>query len=71
VVASDIPAHAELARRIGQVDARMTLVAPQVAAVAATLDHQVQTGRLGVLPARGFDWSAMAGQFEAIYRSVR
>jgi glycosyltransferase involved in cell wall biosynthesis len=71
VVASDIPAHAELASRIGQVDARMTLVAPEVAAVAATLDRQVETGRLGTLPARGFDWSAMARQFEAIYRSVR
>jgi glycosyltransferase involved in cell wall biosynthesis len=68
VVASDIPAHAELARRLG--NARMAVVAPDVAAVAATLDGQVEMGRLSPLPDQGFDWSTMAGQFEAIYRSV-
>jgi glycosyltransferase involved in cell wall biosynthesis len=70
VVASDIPAHAELAGRIGRADARMTLVAPEVAAVAATLDRQVEAGRLDPLAAQGFGWSVMAGQFEGIYRSV-
>jgi len=71
VVASDIPAHAELANRVGRADARMALVAPDVAAAAATLDHQVEMGRLATLPDRGFDWSVAARQFEAIYRSVR
>jgi glycosyltransferase involved in cell wall biosynthesis len=71
VVASDIPAHAELANRVGRVDARMALVAPDVAAAAAALDHQVKMGRLATLPDQSFDWSATARQFEAIYRSVR
>jgi glycosyltransferase involved in cell wall biosynthesis len=70
VVASDIPAHAELADRVGRADARMALVAPDVAAAAAALDHQVEMGRLATLPDRSFDWSAMARRFEAIYRSV-
>jgi glycosyltransferase involved in cell wall biosynthesis len=70
VVASDIPAHAELANRVGRVDARMALVAPDVAAAAAALDHQVGMGRLATLPDRRFDWSATARRFEAIYRSV-
>jgi glycosyltransferase involved in cell wall biosynthesis len=70
VVASDIPAHAELANRVGRVDAGMALVSPDVAAAAAALDHQVEMGRLATLPDQSFDWSAMARQFEAIYRSV-
>jgi glycosyltransferase involved in cell wall biosynthesis len=70
VVASDIPAHAELANRVGGVDDRMALVAPDVAAAAAALDHQVERGRLATLPDRSFDWSAMTRRFEAIYRSV-
>ena len=70
VVASDIPAHAELANRVGRVDARMALVAPDVAAAAAVLDHQVEMGRLTMLPDQSFGWSAMARRFEAIYRSV-
>jgi glycosyltransferase involved in cell wall biosynthesis len=70
VVASDIPAHAELANRVGRVDARMALVAPDVAAAAAALDHQVEMGRLATLPDQGFSWSTMARRFEAIYGSV-
>jgi len=70
VVASDIPAHAELADRVGRADARMALVALDVAAAAAALDHQVEMGRLPTLPELCFDWSATARQFEAIYRSV-
>jgi len=70
VVASDIPAHAELVNRVGRVDARMALVALDVPAAAAALDHQVEMGRLGALPDRSLDWSAMARRFEAIYRSV-
>jgi glycosyltransferase involved in cell wall biosynthesis len=70
VVASDIPAHAELAQRLGRVGAPMAVVTPEVAAVAAALDSQVEMGRLSMLPDQGFDWSAMARQFEAIYRSV-
>jgi glycosyltransferase involved in cell wall biosynthesis len=72
VVASDIPAHAELAHHVGRADARMAVVEPDVAAVAAALDSQVEMGRLTTLPGdRSFDWSTMARQFEAIYRSVR
>jgi hypothetical protein len=41
-----------------------------VAAVAAALDSQVEMGRVTTPPDRGFGWSAMARQFEAIYRSV-
>jgi glycosyltransferase involved in cell wall biosynthesis len=70
VVASDIPAHAELAHRLGRVDARVALVPPDVAAAAAALDHQVAMGRLSTLPDQGFGWSMMARRFEAIYRSV-
>jgi len=71
VVASDIPAHAELATRVGRVDAGMTLVPPDVAAAAAALDHQLELGRLATLPDLDFDWSAIAERFEAVYRSVR
>jgi glycosyltransferase involved in cell wall biosynthesis len=71
VVASDIPAHAELANRVGRVDSRMALVALDAAAAAAALDHQLELGRLSTLPDRSFDWSAIARQFEAVYRSVR
>jgi glycosyltransferase involved in cell wall biosynthesis len=71
VVASDIPAHAELADRVGRVDARMALVALDAAAAAAALDDQVEMGRLATLADRSFDWSAMTRRFEAIYRSVR
>ena len=70
VVASDVPAHAELARRLGRVGAPMAVVTPDVAAVAAALDSQVEMGRVTTPPDRGFGWSAMARQFEAIYRSV-
>jgi glycosyltransferase involved in cell wall biosynthesis len=72
VVASDIPAHAELAHHVGRVDARMDVVEPDVAAVAAALDRQAEMGRLTTLPEdRSFDWSTMARRFEVIYRSVR
>jgi glycosyltransferase involved in cell wall biosynthesis len=71
VVASDIPAYAELGRRLGCVDARMTVVAPDAAAVAAALDHQVELGRVATLPDPSFHWSAMARRFEDLYRSVR
>ena len=70
VVASDIPAHAELAQRLGRVGTPMAVVTPDVAAVAAALDSQVEMGRLTTLPDQGFGWSAMARRFEAIYRSV-
>ncbi len=71
VVASDIPAHAELAQRVARIDARLDVVAPDVAAIAAVLDHQVEMGRLATLPDQGFHWSAMAQQFEVIYQSAR
>jgi glycosyltransferase involved in cell wall biosynthesis len=70
VVASDIPAHAELAHRLGRVGAPMAVVTPDAAAVAAALDSQVEMGRLTTLPDQSFGWSAMARRFEAIYRSV-
>jgi len=70
VVASDIPAHAELEQRWADVGARMAVVTPDVAAVAATLDGQVEQGRLTPLPDQGFGWSTMARRFEAIYRSA-
>jgi glycosyltransferase involved in cell wall biosynthesis len=69
-VASDIPAHAELAHRLERVGARMAVVTPDVAAVAAALDSQVEMGRLAALPDPSFGWSAMGRRFEAIYRSV-
>jgi len=72
VVASDIPAHAELAQHVGRADARIAVMAPDAAAVAATLDRQIELGRLTTLPEdRRFDWSTMARRYEAIYRSVR
>jgi glycosyltransferase involved in cell wall biosynthesis len=71
VVASDIPAHGELAHRLGSLDARVAVVTPDVAAIAATLDSQVEMGRLTTLPDQGFGLSMMARRFEAIYRSVR
>jgi hypothetical protein len=49
---------------------RMAVVTPDVAAVAAALDSQVEMGRLTTLPDQGFGWSTMARRFEAIYRSV-
>jgi glycosyltransferase involved in cell wall biosynthesis len=70
VVASDVPAHAELAQRLGRVDASIAVIPPDVAAVAAALDSQVEMGRLTTPPDRSFAWSAMARRFEAIYRSV-
>ena len=70
VVASDIPAHAELAHRLGPVGARMAVVTPDVAAVAAVLDSQVEMGRPATLPDQSLGWSTMARQYEAIYRSV-
>ncbi|HEX9114443.1 MAG TPA: glycosyltransferase family 4 protein [Anaerolineae bacterium] len=70
VVASDIPAHVELAERLGGVGARMAVVTPDVATVAATLDRQVEMGRPSPLPDQGFDWSTTARRFEAIYRSA-
>ena len=48
----------------------MDVVPPDVAAVAAALDSQVEMGRLSPLPDQGFGWSTMARRFEAIYRSV-
>jgi glycosyltransferase involved in cell wall biosynthesis len=72
VVASDIAAHSELAQHVGRGDARIAIVAPDAAAVAAALDRQVEMGRLATLPEdRSFDWSTMARRFEVIYRSVR
>jgi glycosyltransferase involved in cell wall biosynthesis len=71
VVASDIPAHAELAHRLERVDDRMAVVPPDVPAVAAELDRQVEMERVKPIPDRCFDWSATARGFEAIYRSVR
>ena len=62
--------HTELAHRLGRVCSRVTVVTPEVAAVAAALDSQVEMGRLTTPPDRSFGWSAMARQFEAIYRSV-
>ena len=70
VVASDIPAHAELAHRLARMDAPMAVVTPDVAAAAAALDSQVEMGRRTMLPDQSFGWSAMARRFEAIYRSV-
>jgi glycosyltransferase involved in cell wall biosynthesis len=70
VVASDIPAHAEVAKLVGSFDARMALVPRDAAAVAAELDQQVRMGPLAMLPGGSFDWSATARQFEAVYRSV-
>jgi glycosyltransferase involved in cell wall biosynthesis len=70
VVASDIPAHVELAHRLGRAGAHMVVVTPDVAPVAAALDSQVEMGHLTPLPDQGFRWSTMARQFEAIYRSV-
>lgn len=69
VVASDIPAHVELAQRLRD-DARMAVVEPDVAVVAAALDQQVEMGRLSPLSNGGFDWSSMARRHEALYRSV-
>ena len=71
IVASDIPAHAELANRVGGADARMVVVAPDVAAVTAALDRQIEAGRLTTLPDPRFDWSAVARRFEAVYRCVK
>lgn len=70
VIASNIPAHVELAQRLTSDDARMAVVAPNVAGVATALDHQVELGRLSPLADGSFDWSLMARQYEAIYRSV-
>jgi glycosyltransferase involved in cell wall biosynthesis len=71
VVASDIPAHAELARRLERAGAGTAVVPPDAAAVASALDSQVEAGRLITLADQGFDWSTMALRFETIYRSVR
>jgi glycosyltransferase involved in cell wall biosynthesis len=70
VVASDIPAHAELAHRLGGVGTRVAVVKPHVAAVAAALDSHIELGRLITPPDQDFGWSTMARRFEAIYRSV-
>jgi glycosyltransferase involved in cell wall biosynthesis len=70
VVASDIPAHAELAQRLECLGTCMAVVTPDVAVVAAALDSQVEVGRLAALPDPSFGWSAMARRFEAIYRGV-
>jgi glycosyltransferase involved in cell wall biosynthesis len=70
VVASDIPAHRELAQRLSRVGARMALVPRDVAAVAAALDSQVEMGRLPTLPDQSLGWSTMARRLEAIYESV-
>lgn len=71
VVASDIPAHTELADRLGLVDDRMAVVAPDVPAVAEALEQQVGLGRTSSLSDPSFHWSAMARRYEAVYRSVR
>jgi glycosyltransferase involved in cell wall biosynthesis len=72
VVASNIPAHAELARQVRHADTAIAVVAPDVAAVAAALDRQIEMGRLTTRPEdRSFDWSTMARRFEAVYQSVR
>ncbi|MGH2880352.1 MAG: glycosyltransferase family 4 protein [Solirubrobacteraceae bacterium] len=68
VLATDIPAHVELAQRLGS--ARMTVISPEVALVAAALDHQLESGRLSPLEDDSFDWSLMARSYEAIYRSL-
>jgi glycosyltransferase involved in cell wall biosynthesis len=70
IVASDIPAHAELAHRLGCIGSHMDVLPPDVATVSAALDSQVELGRLTPLPDQGFGWSTMATRFEAIYRSV-
>lgn len=70
VVASDIPAHAELAHRLERVGAGMAVMTPDVANVAAALDNHVEMGRMAAVPDPRFSWSAMARQFEAMYRSV-
>lgn len=70
VVASAIPAHAELAQRLGVAADRVALLEPEVTSVAATLDDQFERGRPGVLHGASFDWSETARQFEAIYRTV-
>jgi glycosyltransferase involved in cell wall biosynthesis len=71
VVASNIPAHAELGHHVERADGRMAIVAPDVAAVAAVLDHQVEMGRPVAQPEDlSFDRSTMARRYEAIYRSV-
>lgn len=71
VVASDIPAHAELAKRLGSIDSRVTVVASDVAGIAAVLDEQVEMERVRPLADGEFDWSLMARQYESIYRSLR
>ncbi len=70
VVASDIPAHAELAQRLGGEDARMAVMEPDVGVVAVALDHHVEMGRLSPLADGTFDWSSTARRYEAIYRSL-
>lgn len=72
VVASDIPAHAELAERVGQFDDRISLVPSESSpdAVADMLDHHVQAGPLLPLRDSGFDWSLVARRFLDVYRSV-
>jgi glycosyltransferase involved in cell wall biosynthesis len=70
VLASDIPAHAELADRLRRADARIAVVSPDVAAVAAALDDQVEMGRVTPLPDKDFGWSTMARRYETVYRSV-
>lgn len=69
VVAADIPAHVELANRLGGAT-RMAVVTPEVAAVADALDSQIAQGRPAALADHDFGWSAVARRFEAIYRSV-
>lgn len=70
VLASDIPAHAELAQRLTDVGGHAAVVTPDVAAVAAALDGQVEKGRVTTLADHSLGWSTMARRFEAIYRSL-
>lgn len=71
VVASAIPAHTELARRLGGADARIAVVEPEVAAVAEALDLQAGLGGVTTLPDWSLDWSETARRFETIYLAAR
>ena len=69
-VASNIPAHVELARRLESTDRDIALLAPDVTAVAAELDRQMEMGRMEPAPDPRLDWSAVGERFETIYRAV-
>ncbi len=76
VVASAIPAHTELASRLGSAGARIAIVVSEVAAVAEALDQQAELGRVATPSGPSpddpsLDWSETARRFEAIYRAAR